>query len=95
MAVHKRIAALPTADMDVTDNGSAPAGVYDPEWVVSLLDTMAEGDLDATAQALEQLARRLRKAARARKALIGAPAASPRAAIAWRSSQRNGVASCP
>jgi hypothetical protein len=87
MAVHKRTTALPTADMDVTENGPAPTGVYDPEWVVGLLDTMAEGDLEATAQALEQLARRLRKAARARNALIGAPAASLRAAIALRSSQ--------
>ena len=94
MAVHKRITALPTADMDVTENGPAPTGVYDPEWVVGLLDTMAEGDLDATAQALEQLARRLRKAARARKALIGAPAASLKAAIALRCSQRKGVGSC-
>lgn len=91
MAVHKRIAVPPTADMDVTDNRSAPAGVYDPEWVVGLLDTMAEGDLDATAQALEQVVRRLRKAARARNALIRVPAAPLRTAIALRSSQRKGV----
>ena len=95
MAVHKRIAALPTADMDVTESGSAPTGVYDPEWVVGLLDTMAEGDLDATAQALEQLARRLRQAARARNALMRVPAASLRAAMALRSSQRKGIESCP
>jgi hypothetical protein len=95
MVVHERIAALPTADMDVTENGSAPTGVYDPEWVVGLLDTMAKGDLDATAHALEQLARRLRKAARARNSLIRVPAASLRAAMALRSSQRKGVESCP
>ena len=94
MAVHERIAALPTADMDMTEHGSAATGVHDPEWVVSLLDTMAEGDLDATAQALEQLARRLRKAARARNALIRVPAASLRAAMAMRSAQRTGVESC-
>ena len=95
MAVHKRIAALPTADMDLTEHGSAPTGMYDPEWVVGLLDTLAEGDLVATAQALEQVARRLRKAARARNALIRVPAAPLIAAMALRSSQRKGVESCP
>lgn len=95
MAVHERITALPTSDMYVTENGPAPTGVYDPEWVAGLLDTMAEGDLDATAQALEQLARRLRKSARARNALIRVPAASLRAAMALRSAQRKGVESCP
>ena len=95
MAVHERIAALPTADMDVTENDSALTGEYDPEWVLGLLDTMAEGDLNATAQALEQLARRLRKAARARNALITVPAAPLRAAMALRSSQRKSVESCP
>jgi hypothetical protein len=95
MAVHERIVALPTASVDLTKHGSAPTGVYDPEWVVSLLDTMAEGDLDATAQTLEQLARRLRKAARARNALMRVPAASLRAAMALRSSRRKGVETCP
>ena len=95
MAVHERVAALPTADMDLTEHDCAPTGVYDPEWVVGLLDTLAEGDLDATAQALEQVARRLRKAARARNALIRVPAAPLRAAMALRSSQRKGVESCP
>jgi hypothetical protein len=95
MAVHERIAATPTAFVDLTKRGSAPTGVYDPDWVIGLLDTMAEGDLDATAQALEQLARRLRKAAQARNALIRVPAAPLRAAIVLRSSQRKGVESCP
>jgi hypothetical protein len=95
MAVHERSAALPTPPVDLTEHGSAPSGVYDPEWVVGLLDTMAEGDLDATAQALEQLARRIRKAARARNALIRVPPAPLRAAMALRSSRRKGVESCP
>ena len=95
MAVHEAMAGLPTAYMDQKENeGHASTDVYDPAWIVGLLDTMAEGDLDATADTLEQLARRLRKAARARNALIRVPAARLRAAIALRSAQPEGVESC-
>ena len=95
MAVHEVVAGLPTGYMDLQENeGHGSTDVYDPEWIASLLDTMAEGDLNATADTLEQLARRLRKAAQARNALIRVPAAPLRAAIALRSSQPEGVESC-
>lgn len=96
MAVHEAMAGLPTTYMDQKENDDhASTDVYDPEWIVGLLDTMAEGDLNATADTLEQLARRLRKAAQAKNALIRVPAAPLRAAIALRSSsQPEGVESC-
>ncbi|CAA9400942.1 MAG: hypothetical protein AVDCRST_MAG75-2137 [uncultured Propionibacteriaceae bacterium] len=75
--VHEPPDRVPTWRMDTTErtdglllNGS------DPEWVADLLDTMAEGDHDATAEALEGLARRLRKAAKAKHMLGQVPAAS-------------------
>ena len=95
MPVHEQIAAPPTANMDATDNGSAPTGVYDPERIVGLLDAMADGDFDATAHVLEELARKLRKAARARTALLRVPATSLRAGMALRTSHRKGTELCP
>jgi len=81
--------------MDVTDNrsGLAAAGADDPAWVADLLDTMAEGDMDATADVLEGVARRLRKASKARHALTQVSTSSIRAAFELRAT-RDEAAPC-
>lgn len=46
-----------------------PIEAGDVEWVADLFDTMREGDLDAVAEQLDDLAHRVRKAAKARRML--------------------------
>lgn len=41
----------------------------DVEWVADLFDTMRTGDLDAVAERLDEVAHRVRKAAKARRML--------------------------
>jgi hypothetical protein len=83
------------AGMHVTDNsdGLLAGGADDCEWVVELLDTMAQGDMDATAETLEGLARRLRKASKARQLLTRVPATAIRAAFERRAN-RNAARPC-
>ncbi len=89
MRVHERTAWVPISGMDTTDDsgGLATAGADGRAWVADLLDTMAEGDMDATAETLEGLARRLRKASKARHALTRVPAAAIKAAFELRSNR--------
>jgi hypothetical protein len=90
MAVHERTNTPPTHPMELTENGArAVADIDDPEWVAGLLDTMAEGDPDDAAEVLEQLARRLRKAAKARNALARVSTPSLRAAMELRVGRRS------
>jgi hypothetical protein len=90
MAVHERTSTPPTHAMELTENrASDVADIDDPEWVAGLLDTMAEGDPDDAAEVLEQLARRLRKAAKARNALAQVSTASLRAAVELRVRRRS------
>jgi hypothetical protein len=46
-----------------------PIEAGDDEWVADLFDTMREGDLDAVAEQLDDVAHRVRKAAKARRML--------------------------
>lgn len=90
MAVHERTSTPPTHPMELRENHAcAVADIDDPEWVVGLLDTMAEGDPVDAAEVLEQLARRLRKAAKARNALARVSTASLRAAVELRVGRRS------
>ena len=90
MAVHERTSTPPTHAMELTENRACDvADIDDPEWVAGLLDTMAEGDPDDAAEVLEQLARRLRKAAKARNALARVSTASLRAAVELRVGRRS------
>jgi hypothetical protein len=90
MAVHERTSRPPTHAMELTENRACDvADIDDPEWVAGLLDTMAEGDPDDAAEVLEQLARRLRKAAKARNALAQVSTASLRAAMELRVGRRS------
>ena len=80
--------------MQTTDNPADSAtAAADPEWVAELLDTMTQGDMDVTAEALEGLAHTLRKASKARHALAQVPAASIRAASELRAG-RNEATAC-
>jgi hypothetical protein len=74
-------------------NGLTGGGADDCEWVVGLLDTMAEADMDPTAETLEGLARRLRKASKARLLLTRVSLTSIRAAFDQRGKQ-NEATSC-
>ena len=65
-----------------------PRPVDDPEWVIGLLDDLTLGDLDQAAQTLERLARRLRKAAKAKRMLVNVPMASVRIALEVRRQRR-------
>ncbi len=80
--------------MNTTDDAALAdvrlAGAQDVEWVADLLDTLAEGDLDTTAELLESLARRLRKASKARRALSQVPSDMLRAIFVLRSGQDEG-----
>ena len=90
MAVHERTGTPPTHAMELTENHACDVtDIDDPEWVAGLLDTMAEGDPDDAAEVLEQLARRLRKAAKARHALAQVGTASLRAAVELRVGRRS------
>ena len=46
-----------------------PIEAGDVEWVADLFDTMREGDLDAIVEELDDVAHRVRKAAKARRML--------------------------
>ena len=46
-----------------------PIEAGDVEWVADLFDTMRTGDLDAVAEQLDEVAHRVRKAAKARRML--------------------------
>jgi hypothetical protein len=46
-----------------------PIEAGDVEWVAGLFDTMRAGDLDAVAEQLDEVAHRVRKAAKARRML--------------------------
>ena len=90
MVVHERTGTPPTQAMELTENRACDVADIDaPEWVAGLLDTMADGDPDDAAEVLEQLARRLRKAAKARNALAQVSTASLRAAVELRVGRRN------
>ena len=90
MAVHERTSTPPTHAMEFSENRACDvADIDDPEWVTGLLDTMAAGDPDDAAEVLEQLARRLRKAAKARNALAQVSTASLRAAVELRMGRRS------
>ena len=89
-AVHEDRVAPPTGAMNKTDDHAqdALANIADPEWVADLLDTMAAGDAELTAEALEGVVNRLRKASKARRLLIGVPAAVVQAGLAVRAERR-------
>jgi hypothetical protein len=90
MAVHERTGGPPTHAMELTENRACDVpDIDDPEWVAGLLDMMADGDPDDAAEVLEQLARRLRKAAKARNALAQVSTASLRAAMELRVGRRS------
>ena len=81
--------------MDTADKpGPALIDQAVPEPIADLLDTMAGGDPDATADVLEGIARRLRKAAKAKHALARVPAASISAAFELRAKRRE-AKPCP
>lgn len=89
MVVHERAVGMPMRGMDTADNpGRVLVDGADPEWVTDLLDTMAEGDPDATAEVLKGMALRLRKAGKPKHPLASIPSASIRAAFDLRAKRR-------
>lgn len=86
MDVHERSPRSPIEGMEIAHE--TLFGDSDAEWVADLLDTVALADLETTAEALEDLARRLRKAAKAKKALMQVPTQSLKAGIDLRTERR-------
>jgi hypothetical protein len=84
---------VPIRTMDGIDdsNGLTSARADDCAWLVGLLATMADADMDTTAETLEGLARRLRKASKARRLLTRASPASIRAAFDQREKRNQGT----
>ena len=70
MGVHSTPVGALEGDMQTcTSTESLPFEAGDVEWVADLFDTVREGDLDAAIGQLEDLARVMRKAAKARRIL--------------------------
>lgn len=86
MDVHERAPRSPIGHMEIAHESLFGDG--DAEWVADLLDTVALADLETTAVALEDLARRLRKAAKAKKALMEVPTPSLKAGVDLRTERR-------
>lgn len=71
-----------------TPTETLPFEAGDPEWVAGLFDTMQSGDLDAVVDQLDDLLRRMRKAANARRMLASVGPDLLQAGLAVRA-QRN------
>jgi hypothetical protein len=70
MAVHStQVGALEGTMQTLTSPETLPIESGDVEWVADLFDTMHAGDLDAVAEKLDEVAYRIRKAAKARRML--------------------------
>ena len=70
MSVHSTPVGALEGDMQTcTSTEPLPFEAGDVEWVADLLDTVRDGDLDAAIDQLEELARVMRKAAKARRML--------------------------
>ena len=68
MAVHSTpIGALEGIMQACPSAEPLPIAAGDDEWVADLFDTMRGGDLDAVAEQLDDVAHRVRKAAKARR----------------------------
>lgn len=70
MAVHSTpVGALEGIMQTCPSPETLPIEPGDVEWVADLFHTMREGDLDAVAEQLDDVAHRVRKAAKARRML--------------------------
>jgi len=69
MAVHSPLVFALEGDMQTSASEPLPINAGDADWVADLVDTLRAGDLDAVVDQLGELARIVRKAAKARRML--------------------------